>query len=347
MERQSQCASFLFENYPNRFVHDAIIPNQEGCKFRPDFRLETDDTNLIVEVDEYSHFGYDLVQEKDRMIQLASIDGKESTVFIRFNPDRQINNGTISKVGIVERLESLKSEIDHWLTFDAMSGCKVVYLFYKNKPIRVEVDLPIPKPSTTTTTTTTSTSSTSTTTTTPKTTSSKTTSSKTPTPKTTTPKTTSSKTSTPKTTTPKTSTPKTTSSKTTSSKSTTPKTTTPKTPTPKTSMMTSTSTTTTTSMKTTPKKSTSTTTPMKNSTSSKTSSSSDNKRKQSNQSGQPLKKSKTTEPIIIDDDDINDAMFYSPTFKRYESVSFYANLLSALKKKSYIGSPNHLNHYQY
>jgi hypothetical protein len=123
---------------------------QDGCsKRRPDMLLDMGSHILIVEVDENKHTEYDCSCENKRLMELSQDLQHRPIVFIRFNPDAYTNGEGIlvkscwklNKNGIMqiakskqvewmERIESLKQQIQYWIDNSTSKTIEIVELFY-------------------------------------------------------------------------------------------------------------------------------------------------------------------------------------------------------------------------
>jgi hypothetical protein len=129
------------------WVFDKIISN--GCSNRrPDIYLDLGYQILIIEVDENQHRQYEDICENKRMMILSQDVNHRPIVFIRFNPDKYINEENKSvpscfsisketgalKVNVkknwIHRLEILKDNIDYWIEKETNKTIKLVQLFY-------------------------------------------------------------------------------------------------------------------------------------------------------------------------------------------------------------------------
>jgi hypothetical protein len=119
------------------FIHD--IPLWTGncdCSHRRriDFRKLIGNTLLCIEVDENQHKRYKEKEEEIRYDDLFMLHGGKF-VFIRFNPDKFINqNDTIKNPYMKLRMELLKNEIDKQINRindeENKELLEIVYLFY-------------------------------------------------------------------------------------------------------------------------------------------------------------------------------------------------------------------------
>ena len=75
-----------------KFVHDKAV--SDGCsRRRPDFLIRMPMFNIIIEVDEFKHEGYDTTCEISRLNNLYEDLGMMPLIMIRFNPDAYTSNG--------------------------------------------------------------------------------------------------------------------------------------------------------------------------------------------------------------------------------------------------------------
>ena len=92
---------------------------KDGCsKKRPDLCVDFGSHILIIEVDENSHTGYNC--EEKRMMELINDLGMRPTIFVRFNPDKYIDektNKTIQSLFVVKK-DTGKLEIKNKKEFD-------------------------------------------------------------------------------------------------------------------------------------------------------------------------------------------------------------------------------------
>lgn len=131
------------------WISDKIIHG--GCsRRRPDLLLDLGHQIIIVEVDENQHIDYDCSCENKRIMQLSQDLNHRPIVFIRFNPDDYINNGTsigscwgINNQGICivkknkkeewhQRLSVLEEHINYWINPENKTDkmIEVIQLFY-------------------------------------------------------------------------------------------------------------------------------------------------------------------------------------------------------------------------
>jgi hypothetical protein len=139
---------YIKDQYKNyTWVFDKII--QDGCSNRrPDIYLDLGYQILIIEVDENQHRQYEDICENKRMMILSQDVGHRPIVFIRFNPDKYINEenknvpscfSIIKATGALKvnvkkiwnhRLEILKDIIDYWIEKETNKTIELVQLFY-------------------------------------------------------------------------------------------------------------------------------------------------------------------------------------------------------------------------
>ena len=135
--------------FPNfTWVADKKI--KDGCSLRrPDLFLDMGSHIIIVEVDENQHNDYDCSCEHKRLMEISQDVGHRPIVFIRFNPDAYMNADGISvkscwklnKLGVmliaktkekewVERINSLKAQIQYWIDNPTEKTIEIIQLFY-------------------------------------------------------------------------------------------------------------------------------------------------------------------------------------------------------------------------
>jgi hypothetical protein len=134
-----------FKDYD--WIFDKTI--NDGCSNRrPDIYLDLGYQILIIEVDENQHRYVENICENKRMMILSQDVNHRPIVFIRFNPDKYINEenklvpscfsivettGALkvnSKTKWMHRLEILKDNIDYWIEKETNKTIKLVQLFY-------------------------------------------------------------------------------------------------------------------------------------------------------------------------------------------------------------------------
>jgi len=137
------------EAFPDfTWVHDKKV--QDGCsKKRPDLLLDLGTHIVIVEIDENKHSDYDCSCENVRLMELSQDVHHRPIVFIRFNPDKYIDeegntvkscwrmnkNGvlTIAKTKQEEwkkRIDILKDTIQYWTDNKVEKTVEIIELFY-------------------------------------------------------------------------------------------------------------------------------------------------------------------------------------------------------------------------
>jgi len=140
---------YVKSQFPNlNWVTDKRIG---GCsKRRPDLLLDLLYQVIIVEIDENQHIDYDCSCENKRIMELSQDVGHRPIVFIRFNPDDYLTNGTKitscwgqTKTGIcvvkqgkkdewVQRLNTLQEQITYWINPENTTNktVEVIQMFY-------------------------------------------------------------------------------------------------------------------------------------------------------------------------------------------------------------------------
>ena len=137
------------EAFPDfTWVHDKKV--EDGCsKRRPDLLLDLGTHIVIVEIDENKHSDYDCSCENKRLMELSQDVHHRPIVFIRFNPDKYVDeegntvkscwrvnkNGvlTIAKTKQEEwkkRIDVLKDTIQYWTDNPVEKTVEIIQLFY-------------------------------------------------------------------------------------------------------------------------------------------------------------------------------------------------------------------------
>jgi hypothetical protein len=87
-------------------------PGFECTRKRPDIRFEMPTHDVIVEVDENQHRGYEEACECARISEIVGAIGGKSVVFIRYNPDTVRCNGARVHVTAAERIDLLVATVN-------------------------------------------------------------------------------------------------------------------------------------------------------------------------------------------------------------------------------------------
>lgn len=150
--KEIEITSFIITNFPNfQWYEDKRII--DGCsRRRPDLLLDLGYQVLVIEIDENQHKIYGDSCESKRLMELSQDIGGRPMILIRFNPDGYLNTfgvrikscWEIHKItGIcivkntmkkewIQRLNTLKKQIDYWVNEDNKSDkiVHIVYLYY-------------------------------------------------------------------------------------------------------------------------------------------------------------------------------------------------------------------------
>jgi hypothetical protein len=139
---------FIREEYPDyTWKFDTIIEN--ACsRRRPDIYLDLGFQVIIIEVDEDQHKKYENICENKRLMELSQDIGHRPMVFIRFNPDKYLDENDknvpscfsiTQKTGALkvnnnkkwnERLNTLKNKVDYWVNNETEKTVELVPLYY-------------------------------------------------------------------------------------------------------------------------------------------------------------------------------------------------------------------------
>lgn len=145
--KEKYVADFIRDQFPNyKWIFDKIVGES---KRRPDIFLTLDNYNIIIEVDENQHGGYDCSCENKRLMQLSQDFNHKSMIFIRFNPDDYLDKDSKNitscwgnnKLGMTtikktkgkewdERLNVLKDTVKYWINNPTDKMVEVIQLFY-------------------------------------------------------------------------------------------------------------------------------------------------------------------------------------------------------------------------
>lgn len=147
--KEKEVVDRVKEAFPDfTWVHDKQI--QDGCsKRRPDLLLDLGSHIIIIEIDENKHSGYDCSCENKRLMELSQDVHHRPIVFIRFNPDKYVDEegNTIrscwrmNKNGILmidktkeeewkKRTDVLKETIQYWTDNIVEKTVEIIELFY-------------------------------------------------------------------------------------------------------------------------------------------------------------------------------------------------------------------------
>ena len=105
--------------------------NPACTKRRPDIRFELPTRDVIVEVDENQHRGYEESCECARMSEIVGAIGGKPVVFIRYNPDVVRHNGKVRMVQAAERIDLLVAVVKRELVREPSAfSVRLVQLWY-------------------------------------------------------------------------------------------------------------------------------------------------------------------------------------------------------------------------
>ena len=90
-------------------------PGFECTRKRPDIRFEMPTHDVIVEVDENQHRGYEESCECARISEIVGAIGGKPVVFVRYNPDTVRYGGKVSAVTAAERIDLLVDTVKYEL----------------------------------------------------------------------------------------------------------------------------------------------------------------------------------------------------------------------------------------
>ena len=118
------------------FLYDEYGLNPACTKRRPDIRFELPTHEVIVEVDENQHRGYEESCECARMSEIVGAIGGKPVVFIRYNPDAVRHNGSILVVPAAERIDLLVAVVKRELVHTPSAfSVRLVQLWYDGNMI--------------------------------------------------------------------------------------------------------------------------------------------------------------------------------------------------------------------
>ena len=147
--KEKEVVDRIKEIFPEfTWIHDKKI--QDGCsKRRPDLLLDLGSHIIIIEIDENKHSEYECSCENKRIMEISKDVYHRPIVFIRFNPDKYIdeNGNTISscwrlnKQGIIcitktkinewnNRIKCLIDQIIFWIDNPSDKLVEQIQLYY-------------------------------------------------------------------------------------------------------------------------------------------------------------------------------------------------------------------------
>jgi hypothetical protein len=131
-------------NVPLKYTSYDESPDRECTNKRPDIRFEMLTHDVIVEVDENQHRGYEESCECARISEIVGAIGGKSVVFVRYNPDTVRFGGKVYAVTAAERIdllvETVKKELQN---APSTFSVRLVQLWYNGptaEPVR-EMDI--------------------------------------------------------------------------------------------------------------------------------------------------------------------------------------------------------------
>jgi hypothetical protein len=127
-------------NVPLQYTSYDESPDRECTNKRPDIRFEMLTHDVIVEVDENQHRGYEESCECARISEIVGAIGGKSVVFVRYNPDTVRFGGKVYAVTAAERIdllvETVKKELQN---APSTFSVRLVQLWYNGptaEPVR-------------------------------------------------------------------------------------------------------------------------------------------------------------------------------------------------------------------
>ena len=129
---------------PLEATHYDESPALECTRKRPDIRFEMQTHDVIVEVDENQHRGYEESCECARISEIVGAIGGKSVVFVRYNPDVVRYGGPVHAVTAAERIDLLVDTVKYELqNAPSTFSVRLVQLWYDG-PVAVskqEIDI--------------------------------------------------------------------------------------------------------------------------------------------------------------------------------------------------------------
>ncbi len=130
-KKEIMVMQFIRDHISAKFVYNSSSMLDNCSKKRPDLFFDLPLHSIVVEIDEFQHKNYNELCECARLNQIANALGGKSVIFIRFNPDNILHNGSPLLFDMRHRLQTLvdvlKREISH--SYDTLVA-KVIQLFF-------------------------------------------------------------------------------------------------------------------------------------------------------------------------------------------------------------------------
>jgi hypothetical protein len=140
--KENHMVESLKEHFPDvKFHFDTSVDG--GCsRRRPDVRIEKFIYTIIIECDENRHLGYDEICDNKRTMEIFQDLGNRPIIFIRFNPDKYIEDGEtipscfdgtkLNKKEWNKRIKELVKTINKYYILDEIPEKEITmeYLFY-------------------------------------------------------------------------------------------------------------------------------------------------------------------------------------------------------------------------
>ena len=118
----------------------------QGCsKRRPDIYFDLPTHAVVVEVDENQHIKYDDKCECARINEIVNGIGGRPVIFIRYNPDKILNNGKKVIIPTIQRINLLLEKVKDCINqIPQKFEIKLIQLFYDDNnleysPIKEEI----------------------------------------------------------------------------------------------------------------------------------------------------------------------------------------------------------------
>ena len=121
--------SFLKNNYTNKIIWDKMV---KSITLRPDFRIDFNTFQIVIELDEHQHNAYNKIDEHLRIETIYNALNIPLYV-IRLNPDNYVENGVEITTDLTVRFELLKNTIDNIINKSCVELVKTyetIYLCY-------------------------------------------------------------------------------------------------------------------------------------------------------------------------------------------------------------------------
>jgi hypothetical protein len=112
------------------FIHNSSIMLGGCSKKRPDIFFELPTHCVIGEIDEHQHKNYDDKCECSRISEIVGSIGGKSVIFVRFNPDKTMNQGKDLKISLSDKIDLFVEKIEEEISKQYLEFQVKIYQLY-------------------------------------------------------------------------------------------------------------------------------------------------------------------------------------------------------------------------